>query len=55
MRPSWAGPFLAPPTAKAIRRRNRIYRALPFRPLAGLFNLLTTRSATGIKLADHAR
>ena len=32
-----AGPFLVPATPRKIRRRNRAYRMLSFRPLAGVF------------------
>ena len=48
-----AGPFLAPATSRKIRRRNRAYRMLSFRPLAGVFNRMTTRAANAITLKDY--
>jgi 2-polyprenyl-6-methoxyphenol hydroxylase-like FAD-dependent oxidoreductase len=48
-----AGPFLAPATDTRIRRRNRMYRALGWKPLSGLFNKLTTRAANAITLKDY--
>src|SRR5215210_4754197 len=40
-----AGPFLAPPTYKKIQRRNRALKVLSFRPLAGIFNRMSTKAA----------
>ncbi len=48
-----AGPFLAPPTEAKIRSRNRIYRLLSWRPMAGLFNKMSTRAANAITLPDY--
>jgi 2-polyprenyl-6-methoxyphenol hydroxylase-like FAD-dependent oxidoreductase len=48
-----AGPFLAPPTERALRRRDRTYRILGSRPLAGLFKKLTEKAATDITLRDY--
>jgi 2-polyprenyl-6-methoxyphenol hydroxylase-like FAD-dependent oxidoreductase len=48
-----AGPFLAPATEGKIRRRNRAYRLLSFRPLAGVFNKMTTKAANAITLKDY--
>ncbi len=48
-----AGPFLAPPTAAKIRRRNRIYRMLNSSLLSGLFNKMTTKAANAITLKDY--
>jgi 2-polyprenyl-6-methoxyphenol hydroxylase-like FAD-dependent oxidoreductase len=48
-----AGPFLAPPTPAAIRRRNRAFRILSFRPLAGIFNRMTTKAANAITPKDY--
>jgi 2-polyprenyl-6-methoxyphenol hydroxylase-like FAD-dependent oxidoreductase len=45
-----AGPFLAPPTAKAMRRRDLAYRVLTKRPFASLLRWMTTRAATAIEL-----
>ncbi|MGA9521766.1 MAG: FAD-dependent monooxygenase [Myxococcaceae bacterium] len=49
-----AGAFLAPRTERDIRRRNRAYRVLASRPLAGLLNWMTTRAARAITLRDYA-
>jgi 2-polyprenyl-6-methoxyphenol hydroxylase-like FAD-dependent oxidoreductase len=49
-----AGPFLAPATPGKIRRRNRAYRMLSFRPLAGVFNRMTTKAANAITLEDYS-
>jgi 2-polyprenyl-6-methoxyphenol hydroxylase-like FAD-dependent oxidoreductase len=49
-----AGPFLAPPTPAALRRRNRAFRVLSFRPLAGIFNRMTTKAANAITPKDYA-
>ncbi|MFJ2741365.1 FAD-dependent monooxygenase [Streptomyces sp. NPDC087440] len=48
-----AGPFLAPPTARKIRRRDLTYRMLSARPLAGFFKKLTEKAATDIVLRDY--
>ncbi len=45
-----AGAFLAPPTAARIRRRNLTYRVLTSRPMAGLFDRLTSGAANAITL-----
>ncbi|MBT2509603.1 FAD-dependent monooxygenase [Streptomyces sp. ISL-98] len=49
-----AGPFLAPPTEKKIRQRDRAYRMLSSRLLAGVFKRLTEKAATNIRLKDYA-
>ena len=48
-----AGPFMAPPTPAAIRRRNRAFRVLSFKPLAGIFNRMTTKAANAITPKDY--
>ncbi|MFD9909312.1 FAD-dependent monooxygenase [Streptomyces sp. NPDC059063] len=48
-----AGPFLAPPTEKKIRSRDRAYRMLSSRFLAGLFKRLTEKDANGIQLKEY--
>ncbi|MEV5310295.1 FAD-dependent monooxygenase [Streptomyces sp. NPDC052610] len=48
-----AGPFFAPPTERRIRSRDRVYRLLASRPLAGLLKRLTERAATAIDLPDY--
>ncbi|MFD0413284.1 FAD-dependent monooxygenase [Streptomyces sp. NPDC127108] len=48
-----AGPFLAPPTEKKIRSRDRAYRMLSSRFLAGFFKRLTERAANGIDLKEY--
>ncbi|GGS10936.1 FAD-dependent oxidoreductase [Streptomyces aureoverticillatus] len=50
-----AGPFLAPPTEKKIRSRDRAYRMLSSRFLAGFFKKLTERAASNLTLKDYAR
>lgn len=46
--------FLAPPTAKKIRQRDRFFRMLPYLPMArGMIRYLSTRTATGIKLPEY--
>ncbi|MEU6991296.1 FAD-dependent monooxygenase [Streptomyces sp. NPDC046465] len=50
-----AGPFLAPPTARKIRSRDRAYRALGSRLLAVPFKKLTERAPGNIVLKDYAR
>ncbi|MBT2398025.1 FAD-dependent monooxygenase [Streptomyces sp. ISL-100] len=49
-----AGPFLAPPSEKKIRQRDRAYRMLSSRLLAGFFKKLTERAATNIRLKDYS-
>ncbi|WP_239589979.1 FAD-dependent monooxygenase [Streptomyces aureoverticillatus] len=49
-----AGPFLAPPTEKKIRSRDRAYRMLSSRFLAGFFKRLTEKAANGIDLKEYA-
>jgi 2-polyprenyl-6-methoxyphenol hydroxylase-like FAD-dependent oxidoreductase len=46
--------FLAPPTAKKIRQRDRFFRMLPYLPAKGLIRYLSTRTAAAIKLPDYA-
>ncbi|MEW5352976.1 FAD-dependent monooxygenase [Streptomyces sp. 16-176A] len=48
-----AGPFFAPPTERRIRSRDRMYRLLAARPLAGFFKRLTEKAATAIELPDY--
>ncbi|SHN35107.1 FAD-dependent monooxygenase [Cryptosporangium aurantiacum] len=48
-----AGPFLAPPTAAKIKTRNRAYRMLNWRPLAGFFNRMTTKAAAALDLPEY--
>lgn len=48
-----AGPFFAPPTERRIRSRDRMYRLLASRPMAGFFKRLTEKAATGIRLPDY--
>ncbi len=50
-----AGAFLAPPTEKKIRSRNRAYRMLSSRLLTGVFKRLTEKAATDIKLKDYEK
>jgi len=45
--------FLAPPTAKLIRRRDRFFRLLPYLPARGLIRYLSTRTATAIRLPEY--
>jgi 2-polyprenyl-6-methoxyphenol hydroxylase-like FAD-dependent oxidoreductase len=45
-----AGPFLAPPTARKIRSRNRTYRMLSSRLLLPLFVRLTEGAANAVSL-----
>jgi 2-polyprenyl-6-methoxyphenol hydroxylase-like FAD-dependent oxidoreductase len=45
-----AGPFLAPPTARKIRSRNRAYRLLSSRLMLPLFVRLTEGAANAIRL-----
>lgn len=48
-----AGPFLAPPTEKKIRSRDRAYRMLSSRLLAGVFKRITEKAASNLKLKDY--
>ncbi|MEU7582961.1 FAD-dependent monooxygenase [Streptomyces sp. NPDC041068] len=48
------GPFLAPPTEKKIRSRDRAYRVLSSRFLAGFFKRLTEKAASDLALKDYA-
>ncbi|MDG4865142.1 FAD-dependent monooxygenase [Streptomyces sp. T-3] len=48
-----AGPFLAPPTEKKIRSRDRAYRMLSSRFLAGFFKRLTEKAASDLRLKDY--
>jgi 2-polyprenyl-6-methoxyphenol hydroxylase-like FAD-dependent oxidoreductase len=42
--------FLAPPTWKKIRQRNRFYRVLPYLPVSGIIGRAATKTATAISL-----
>jgi 2-polyprenyl-6-methoxyphenol hydroxylase-like FAD-dependent oxidoreductase len=46
--------FLAPPTAKLIRQRDRFFRTLPYLPARGLIRYLSTRTATAIRLPEYS-
>ena len=46
--------FLAPPTAKLIRQRDRFFRMLPYLPARGLIRHLSTRTATAIRLPEYS-
>ena len=48
-----AGPFFAPPTERRIRSRDRMYRLLSSRLLAGFFKRLTEKAATALDLKDY--
>ncbi|ARX86728.1 MULTISPECIES: FAD-dependent monooxygenase [Streptomyces] len=48
-----AGPFLAPPSERKIRSRDRAYRMLSSRFLAGFFKRLTERAASDLTLKDY--
>lgn len=48
-----AGPFFAPATERRIRNRDRTYRLLASRPLAGFFKRMTERAATDIRLPEY--
>ncbi|MFI7010541.1 FAD-dependent monooxygenase [Streptomyces sp. NPDC050145] len=48
-----AGPFLAPPTEKKIRSRDRAYRMLSSRLLAGVFKRITEKAASNLALKDY--
>jgi 2-polyprenyl-6-methoxyphenol hydroxylase-like FAD-dependent oxidoreductase len=45
--------FLAPPTWKKIKQRNRFFRMLRYLPVKGLIKRLSTRTAVGITLPDY--
>ncbi|MGX1886171.1 hypothetical protein [Streptomyces sp. NPDC055287] len=49
-----AGPFLAPPTEKKIRQRDRAYRMMSSRLLAGVFKKITEKAATNIRLKEYS-
>ncbi|MGW6361922.1 FAD-dependent monooxygenase [Streptomyces sp. NPDC055092] len=48
-----AGPFFAPPSERRIRSRDRMYRLLSSRLLAGFFKRLTEKAATALDLKDY--
>ncbi|MFF4660061.1 FAD-dependent monooxygenase [Streptomyces sp. NPDC001381] len=48
-----AGPFFAPATERRIRSRDRMYRLLGSRLLAGFFRKLTEKAATDIRLRAY--
>ncbi|MFE9253436.1 FAD-dependent monooxygenase [Streptomyces sp. NPDC007088] len=48
-----AGPFFAPATEARIRSRDRMYRLLSSRAVAGVFRYLTLRAAQNIRLKDY--
>ncbi|MEU6388895.1 FAD-dependent monooxygenase [Streptomyces sp. NPDC046939] len=48
-----AGPFLAPPTEKKIRSRDRAYRMLSSRLLASFFKRMTEKAASNLALRDY--
>lgn len=45
--------FLAPPTQKRIRQRDRFFRMARYLPAKGLIRYLSTRTATGIDLPSY--
>jgi 2-polyprenyl-6-methoxyphenol hydroxylase-like FAD-dependent oxidoreductase len=45
--------FLAPPTWKKIRQRNRFFKMLPYPPVGGLISRAATKTATAITLPDY--
>jgi 2-polyprenyl-6-methoxyphenol hydroxylase-like FAD-dependent oxidoreductase len=47
--------FLAPPTWKKIRQRNRFYKMLPYLPVSGLISRAATKTATAITLPSYAQ
>ncbi|MBX6383275.1 MAG: FAD-dependent monooxygenase [Microbispora sp.] len=49
-----AGPFLAPPTRGAIRRRNLAYRVLTTGPMLRMLDKMSTKAATSITLRNYA-
>ncbi len=50
-----AGPFLAPPTEKKLRQRNRAYRFLSHRLMARVFDRITSGAANAVSLKDYPR
>ncbi|MFD9888678.1 FAD-dependent monooxygenase [Amycolatopsis sp. NPDC059027] len=48
-----SGTFLAPLTEKKIRQRNRIYRMMTNRLLAGLFDKFTSKAANMVRCQDY--
>lgn len=44
--------FLAPPTWKKIRQRNRFFKILPYLPVKGLISRAATKTATAITIPD---
>jgi 2-polyprenyl-6-methoxyphenol hydroxylase-like FAD-dependent oxidoreductase len=47
--------FLAPPTWKKIRQRNRFFKMLPYLPVSGLISRAATKTATAITLPSYPR
>jgi len=47
--------FLAPPTWKKIRQRNRFYKMPPYLPVSGLISRAATKTATAITLPSYAQ
>ncbi|MBV9445425.1 MAG: FAD-dependent monooxygenase [Streptosporangiaceae bacterium] len=45
--------FLAPPTEKRIRQRDRFFRMVGYLPAKGIIRYLSTRTATGIDLPSY--
>ena len=45
--------FLAPPTWKKIRQRNRFFKVLPYLPVSSLISRAATKTATNIILPDY--
>ena len=45
--------FLAPPTWKKIRQRNRFFKMLPYLPVKGLISPAATKTATAITIPDY--
>ncbi|WP_214402152.1 FAD-dependent monooxygenase [Pseudonocardia lacus] len=50
-----AGEFLAPPTDRKIRRRNRTYKVLSSRPMEGLFRRIVGGAANAVTLDAYPR
>ncbi|MEV1024016.1 FAD-dependent monooxygenase [Streptomyces sp. NPDC050264] len=48
-----AGPFFAPPTERRIRSRDRMYRVLGSRFVAGFFKRITEKAASNLALKDY--
>ncbi|WP_339155820.1 FAD-dependent monooxygenase [Actinomadura luteofluorescens] len=48
-----AGPFFAPKSERALRRRATVYRLLTAGPFIKILNKLTTQAATAIKLKEY--